>query len=239
MNNGFRPAYIGKRVSKKHLPIRLLALLLLLLIPLVFLNRQMKEHLTERGEKEASTWFSALVHRAVAKELAKGTDYGSLITVTTGNDGSLLSLSADMPALLAMRTSICLEIYKEFQKDLTFTFPVPIGNLTGIDVLSGKGYSLPVSVEPARTFRAAFHSEFTEAGINQTLHRILFKIEADFSLLFPSGTKQVTVEDSFCMAETVLVGKVPDAYTEISRLTDDIDETDIDDIYDFGAHEDP
>jgi hypothetical protein len=40
---------------------------------------------------------------------------------------------------------------------------------------------------------------------------------------------------TYCVAETLIVGEVPDALTQINRLTEEISEEEIDDVNDFGA----
>ncbi len=175
----------------------------------------------------------------MAKELQSGMlDYQSLIHLTFDPNGNVVSLSADMPSLLSLRTVICRDLYADFINQTPLDVQVPIGALTGIDLLASRGAQFSIRVTPANSFRAYFTSEFWEAGINQTLHRIVFCAEADYTLLLPTGTRHFTVKETYCVAETVLLGAVPDAYTKINRLTDELTETDIDDIYDFGAQPD-
>ena len=64
------------------------------------------------------------------------------------------------------------------------------------------------------------------------------RVEAEVYALIPAATQKFTVKADYCIAETVIIGKVPDAYTKINRFADDIAESEIDDIYDFGAETD-
>ena len=89
---------------------------------------------------------------------------------------------------------------------------IPIGNLFLPEFLSGKGPLLPVRVIAVSTSDAAFSSSFTEAGINQTLHRINLCISATMAVLTPAGTQSVSAETSVIVAETVIVGAVPQTY---------------------------
>ncbi len=231
-----RMGSIGRPRRKKRRLLRLLVLLCLLLIPLFALQRQVGHYVTAVCRGDTALVFASALNSAMAKELQTDTlDYSQLIHLTFDPAGNVVSLSADMPSLLSLRTAICRDIYADFINQTPLQVQVPIGALTGIDLLASRGATLQVRVTPARSFRAYFTSEFYEAGINQTLHRIVFCAEADYTLLLPSGQKQFTVKETYCVAETVLLGAVPDAYTKINRLTDELTETDIDDIYDFGA----
>ena len=65
------------------------------------------------------------------------------------------------------------------------------------------------------TVRAEFDSQFTSAGVNQTLHRIWMEVTVPMTLLLPGGRVEVTVETRLCVAETVIIGQVPDTYLQV------------------------
>ena len=73
---------------------------------------------------------------------------------------------------------------------------------------------------------ASFASEFTSAGINQTRHRILINTSVYISVMLPTGSAGTEVISEAVIAETVIVGDVPDSYTNIedneSELLDKI-----------------
>ena len=60
---------------------------------------------------------------------------------------------------------------------------------------------------------AAFENTLTDAGINQTKHQIVLHVEVVVSILMPGYTTSTTVESSLAVAETVIVGSVPETYT--------------------------
>ena len=88
---------------------------------------------------------------------------------------------------------------------------------------------------PARAVYADYENTFSAAGINQTRHTVSVKITVSSGVYLPGYSAETTIETHIIIAETVIVGDVPDAFTKIDRLTDDVTEDEIDDIYDFGA----
>ncbi len=235
-----RIAYVGKSKRKglfyHHPRLRSFELVLCLILVFALVNGQIHRYATLSCGAEASLFFSSLVNNAVTDALKEsGVDYQDLIHLKQKENGDVASLSANMTRLLTLRTDVCRTLYSALKSVRAFSVSIPLGNLSGIDLFAGRGAPLRIKVQPSSSFRALFLSEFREAGINQTLHRIIFHIEADFLLLFPLKTHALTLNEDFCVAETIIVGTVPDAYTDITRLTDEITESDIDDIYDFGA----
>ena len=55
-------------------------------------------------------------------------------------------------------------------------------------------------------------------GINQTLHRIFLNIDAQLSVVIPGVDVTVNTETEVLLAESVIVGKVPDTYLQSDKL---------------------
>ena len=68
-------------------------------------------------------------------------------------------------------------------------------------------------MESVGSSSARFENQFTSAGINQTNHRILLHIDVSVSILLPGFTAATKVSNTVTVAETVIVGGVPQTYT--------------------------
>lgn len=227
---------IGARRVKIPTPCKLLCILLVFALILAFFAVRFHTLASVLGENELSLFFSAAVTRSMAMQLEKmQASYKDFVTLTFKEGGEVAAITTDTPRLLSLQNEVCQEIFGAYKSAGALSLSVPYLWLFGIDFLSYGGPSAKIKVLPTRFLHTYYTSEFEEAGINQTKHRILFHVEGTFDLLLPQGKERITVSERYCMAETVIVGKVPDAYTEIDRLTDDIVESEIDDIYDFGA----
>ena len=90
---------------------------------------------------------------------------------------------------------------------------LPIGTLTGSALLVGRGPSVRVKMQSVGSCSAHFENQFDQAGINQTTHRILLCVDVSMSILLPGFRTSTEVSNSFSVAETVIVGAVPDTYT--------------------------
>ena len=76
--------------------------------------------------------------------------------------------------------------------------------------MSGKGPAVPVSIISIRNSDASFSSNFTQAGINQTLHQIIMQVSIDVAVLILGQTNDFTVNSQVVIAETIIVGQVPE-----------------------------
>ena len=89
---------------------------------------------------------------------------------------------------------------------------IPLGSLFLPELLSGKGPTIPVHILSIRNSDASFLSNFSEAGINQTLHQLTMSVSVDVSILVLGTTRSFTVTSQVVVAETVIVGQVPDTF---------------------------
>ena len=94
---------------------------------------------------------------------------------------------------------------------------IPLGSLLDLDVLWGLGPSLKVHAMAVGTADARFSSSFSGAGVNQTLHRIELELTVPMTLLLPGGPVETESITRLCVAETVIVGRVPDAYLQLEQ----------------------
>ena len=94
---------------------------------------------------------------------------------------------------------------------------MPLGSLFDLEPLWAKGPALRARAMTVGTVRTEFESQFTSAGVNQTLHRIWMEVSVPMKLLLPGGEVETTLHTRLCVAETVIVGKVPDTYLQLGQ----------------------
>ncbi len=191
--------------------------------------------LTDLARLAAEKSIEEMISSALNKELTRAnSQLFDIVKLTFKEDGTVSSLKTDTKALLSLRTSLLLSVLGELDREQALKIEVPYASLFGLNFFPSDS-AFPVNIRLTKSINAYFTGEFYEMGINQTIHRISFTVSITALLMVPQKNQAVTVTRRFPMSETVLLGSVPDAYTKIHRLTDDITESELDDIYDFGA----
>ena len=64
-------------------------------------------------------------------------------------------------------------------------------------------------------------SGFEEAGINQTNHKLYLTVCSNVSVILPLENKVVDTQTQILIAESIIVGKIPDTYLN-SPSTDEM-----------------
>lgn len=177
--------------------------------------------------------FSLAAEEAYAVLSKGGYTYESFVRLSYDATGALRVASVDTVALSLLKSELSLAVLSHLCAE-RLTVNVPVSALLGLLLLSGVSGEIPVTAVVMPSVRARTHSVLDEAGFNQTRHAITLSLSFLATYILPTGKESVSVEFDLPLAETVIVGEVPDSLTVISRLTDDVTEYEIDDAVDFG-----
>ena len=125
-------------------------------------------------------------------------------------DGSVAFIQADTIRLMQLQTQLCSAVIEELGEIRGFS--VRLGSLTPLTLLSGKGPPIPLRLEPDGIAEVNLRNEFSDAGVNQTLHRICADVNIEITVRAVWFSHPQIVCTSFVLSETVIVGKVPDGW---------------------------
>lgn len=173
----------------------------------------------------------------IIKTNSQDNTYGDFIKLKYNSEGNIVSLETQTGNISYISSSITKDVINRISDNNNLYVAIPIGTLSQNALFSGKGPKIKANLTVSPNVTCDIESEFSDAGINQTIHRITAKVNTDIYIRLPFSTEKVTICCKYILAETVIIGKVPEAYTKITRLSedDDIEESEIDDIFDFGA----
>ena len=166
----------------------------------------------------AVTRVSNMVGRVVMEAVSDAVNsgeiqYNDLISLEKDADGGIAALQSNMAEFNRLQSAITKDILDRLCQVSEMDLTIPLGTLTGSALLVGRGPSLSVRMQSLGSCSAHFENEFDQAGINQTTHRILLCVDVSVSILLPGFLTSTQVSNAFSVAETVIVGAVPDSYT--------------------------
>ncbi len=197
--------------TRRRFPLLLLCLALLLCF-LGFAGRFLSELATQIAVSDAADLVSAEVNRVVARVLSQE-DFASLryVRFEKNEAGEIAAVSADMGAVNALSAAI-LENVVGTAENRTLTVKIPAGSLSGVSLLMGRGPEVPVEILMLTSSRVGFDNSIVSAGINQTKHRLLLSVFVDIDVVVPWGTRSTQVQSQVLIADTIVVGQVPETF---------------------------
>ncbi len=173
----------------------------------------MRPQLIALSEAQIRNYLTQAANQSVAQAVAEqGPSYADIITLQTEAGGGIATLTSDTLQLNHIRARILDDIISHIENLDDRSLSVPLGALTGIDLLSALGPRLPVRVVSVASAEGSYRNDFLSAGINQTLHRIMLDVDITARLLLPGGVVELELSTPVCVAETVIIGQVPQTY---------------------------
>lgn len=152
------------------------------------------------------------VNLAVSNVINRTINYNSLIDINYDNSGNIVSFSANQYEI----NTITREIIKETQQQLNTLgndgVNLNIGTFSGIPFLIGKGPLVSLKLVPIGAVNGEFDSEFDSVGINITKHSLFLYVNIHVNIVMPIKNLEVYSTTQVLLAESVIIGKVPDVY---------------------------
>ena len=193
--------------------IRSLIIFAVLLAGFLAFRGKYRAVISELAQTQVKNSTSDLTNDAIAKQIAAGNiRYDRIVYFEKDLDGRITALKTNMSEVNRLKTDILNIINDEILALDTSDIGVPLGSLFFPEFLSGKGPAIPVHILSIRNSDASFVSDFSQAGINQTLHQLTMVVSVDVSVLVLGETNSFTVTSQVVVAETVIVGEVPETY---------------------------
>lgn len=191
----------------------------------IIATTQMRPLLASLATAKVSNTVTRIVSEAVYEAIEQGDlQYDGLVSLEKDNDGKISAVRSNMAAFNHLQAEILDTVLTRVGQVSARELSIPIGTLTGSALLAGRGPRITVRMETLGSSEANFRNAFTSAGINQTKHQIILSIDVSVSVLLPGFTTATMVSNSFIVAETVIVGSVPDTYTYFATAPDTYEE---------------
>ena len=218
--------YYQRRMDRRIL-VRFLVLLIaaLLLTAALFAMAQLRPLLESLAITRVSNTVNRIVSEAVNEAIENGEiSYDRLISFEKDSEGRITAVHSNMAAFNRLQSEILDIILARIDQVSARELSIPVGTLTGSVLLAGRGPRISVRMESVGSSSAWFDNEFTSAGINQTKHQIVLNIDVYVSILLPGFTTATKVSNAVTVAETIIVGSVPDTYTYFSTAPETYEE---------------
>lgn len=198
---------------------RIVVLLVFLLAVLIacfalFLGKY-HEVIGSLAQTQVKNATSDLINDAIDGQISNGTiQYDRMVYFEKDLDGKITALKTNMSEVNRLKTDLLNLINDEILAMDSDHLGIPIGSLILPEFFAGKGPSIPVHILTIRNSEADFFSDFSQAGINQTLQKLYMQVSVDVAVLVMGRVDNFAVSSQVVIAETVIVGQVPDMFLQ-------------------------
>ena len=216
------PPNRGTRIYRRKRSL-LLRLALVMLLPLgrcLWAEHNLRPVILAMAEAQARVLAVQAMNDAVFEVMREGGVYSDLMHVVLDGEGRVSMMQANTARMNELATQAALAVQKNLDAIAEAGVEIPLGAAFGSRLLAGSGPIVHVRVVPVGAVSTEFVSEFTAAGINQTRHRIFLQMDATVQMVIPTGTQTAAVSAHVPVAESIIVGEVPDSFVDVADTED-------------------
>lgn len=187
------------------------AVFAVIIVVTVCLQRNVSGILYDLSEASVRAMAVRSVNEAVSETLS-GAGYDSFVTIGYDESGNVREITANSQKVNLFARTTATAAMAKLGAASAEGIKVPLGAFTGISFLAGFGPKVTFKIISVSSVDCSFSSVLSDAGVNQTLHSVYLNVSAAVSVVMPSGAREIETQTDVQVAETVIVGEVPDVY---------------------------
>lgn len=211
--------------GKQRVVVWLSVILVLFFVAAALIVVRMRPMVTRLTESRTTNRVNRIVADAVSEAVQSGqVDCSNLIMFEKDSAGKVTALRSNMSEFNRLQSLISDKVLDRLSEMTASDLSIPLGTLTGSNLLAGRGPYIRVRTQSIGSATAKLRNALTAAGINQTKHQVLLDVEVYVTVLLPGFVTSVQVNNELCVAETVIVGNVPETYTYFSTTEDKVED---------------
>lgn len=194
----------------------IICIFIVLLILICFADSRIKPITQKISVQQGKQKATAIINDSVYDTLKyNNSTYENFATIVYNNNGDIASIQVLSASINLFQSEVTDRIIQKSSQNKYTVAKIPMGNLTGVQLFSGRGPNFNVRILPSSSIKTSIISEFKSAGVNQTCHSIYMEVTMDYtSIIMPHKVESDTTV-KLCIAECIIVGEIPDSYTYI------------------------
>ncbi len=206
--------YIPKK-QKHALTFKLVCVFLIITILFILLDIPIRPVVRENAKFIVKNEVTIMINECVADYISENNiAYSDLTTISLNDKKEVTTVGTNTIAINKLKADVTNAIANELKDSRGEKIRVSLGNLLDSYILDYIGIEFQVKLTDYGFIETDISTSFKSAGINQTLHRINLKIKVDVNINIGTLYQTETVETEILLAETVLVGNVPEFYRQ-------------------------
>lgn len=190
-------------------------LLIILTILLFYVEKRLRMGINQISEYRVKSIVTKVVGNAINENFPQDIDYSDIVSISKDENGNITSVQTDIAKLNRIFANVSLSVQNQLSDLSDEKISIPLGAVLGETIFAARGPKIDFRIIPVGSVETDFKSEFSSAGINQTRHRIYILFKTEIGVAIPFVEKKTVVTTSLPVAETVIVGDVPDCYIHI------------------------
>lgn len=195
-------------------------ILFVIIFIIIYLNNVVNPVIIESSSAKTRSLSQKAVEEAIYETIKDSAIYDTLIMISRDADGNVVYISANSLQINMLARELARVAQEKLENLGSHGIDIPIGTFTGMPIFVGRGPNINIKLLPIGSISCKFSSEFINAGINQTNHKIYLTVTSKVSVILPTANQTIETTTQIMIAESIIVGKIPDTYLNSSSIDD-------------------
>ncbi len=136
------------------------------------------------------------------------TDSGFLV-LSQDDMGNITNVQVDVAELTKLKASVSNDLNRYFANTDNYTATIRLGSVFRSAFMQIFAPKIKLRYYPVSSAILKESTEFVSAGVNQSLHRVILKVDMDFVCVSAGQKMKFNFSNDFVIAENIIVGQVP------------------------------
>ena len=213
-----KPKYtISTDTKKEKSSPKITVLAVILLLVLASISLFLRDLSTKIAVSDAVDIVTKTVNDSINKVIGQGVyGFDYFVSLVKDDNGDITAITSDMAHINTLSTEILNSVISSTENG-TIEVKIPMGNLSGLNLLMGRGPNVPIDIIMLTSSRVDFRNDIVSSGINQAKYQLILEVTIDIDVLVPWGTESASTVTEVIVADTVIVGKVPETYLNMEN----------------------
>lgn len=164
------------------------------------------------AELKVRSMMARNINEAIREKFTQDVNAEELFQIMKDVNGKIVMVQTNTATMNRLTSDLTAGIQNRIMDLSGEQVDVPVGAVLGSSILSQVGPSFRLKIIPLGTAKVNYKTEFGDAGINQTRHQIYLQVDSTAKILAPFTAKNVELHTQILIAETIVVGDVPQSY---------------------------
>jgi len=190
----------------------LMVVIILFTVIAIYFSKNVKPIVLDYSQATVRALGVNAVNQAAIIVINDELKYEDLFTIEFDNNNKVSMIKANSPAINVLARNMASVTQNNLKSIGVQELGIPLGTFTGINLLTGHGPDITIKIMPVGNVLCDFKSQFIQAGINQTVHKIYIDVFIDISIILPIDDVNVSVNTEILVCENLIIGEIPDVF---------------------------
>ena len=202
-----------RRIKMKPLAVSIIIALIVITITFIsIVEITLKPTIISLAEAQGNWKATETIHNAILEQVSAKVHYIDMVKIEKNSQGEIILMQANILLVNKIASEAVLEVQRSLKVLQTESLAIPLGQIIGSKFLATYGPKMDLRLIPVGTVRVNVLEHFSDAGINQTRHKISLEVISDLKIVVPFISSTTQVKTAVPLADTIIVGPVPEHY---------------------------